>query len=79
MVVLFLRVIIVLSITIGAVMRTLLTILCIALFASFTSCGSVQSHINTNKEVAGYTLKSKKELLQQKVLHTNVKTVVVHP
>ncbi|MBW2939053.1 hypothetical protein KXJ69_13125 [Aureisphaera sp. CAU 1614] len=60
-------------------MRTLLTILCIAFLASLTSCGSVQSHINTNKEIAGYTLKSKKELLQQKVLHTSIKTVVVQP
>ncbi|MAL59363.1 MAG: hypothetical protein CMC14_04875 [Flavobacteriaceae bacterium] len=67
------------NITIGAVMRTLLIIICVAFFASLTSCGSVQSHINTNKEVAGYTLKSKKELLQQKVLNTSIKTVIVEP
>ncbi len=62
-------------------MRTITTILCIVLVALFTSCATVQPHKNIDKElkVAGYTLKSKKELLQQKVLNTKVKTVVAQP
>jgi hypothetical protein len=62
-------------------MRTLTTIICIVLVALFNSCATVQPLKNMDKEqkVAGYTLKSKKELLQQKVLNTKVKTVVAQP
>ena len=60
-------------------MRTLLSILCIVFIASLSSCGSLKSHKVDSNEVAGYTLKSKKELLQQKVLHNKSKTIVSQP
>jgi predicted metal-binding protein len=44
-----------------------------------TSCGTALSVKKDNTEVAGYTLKNKKEQFQQKILHKKVKTVIVQP
>lgn len=61
-------------------MKKLIYIVALLLFAiSFTSCGTTSSIQKENSEVAGYTLKNKKELFQQKVLHKKSKTVIVTP
>jgi len=60
-------------------MKKIIYISIIAIFtASLTSCGSV-SNVSNNSEVAGYTLKNKKEQMQQKILNTKSKTVIVAP
>ncbi len=46
---------------------------------SVSSCGSTSAIQKNDTEVAGFTLKNKKELMQQKVLHKKIKTVVVAP
>ncbi|RMA56664.1 hypothetical protein [Ulvibacter antarcticus] len=61
-------------------MKKLIIILVVAVFGlSLTSCGTVSSIQNSDIEIAGYTLKNKKELMQQKVLNKKVKTVVAMP
>lgn len=61
-------------------MKKLVYIVAIAFFTvSITSCGSATNLQKEQKELAGYTLKNKKELFQQKVLHTNKKTVLATP
>lgn len=47
--------------------------------ASFTSCGTVGSIQNHDTEVAGYTLKDKKEVVEQKILNKKSKTVIATP
>ena len=47
--------------------------------ATVSSCGSTVSLKQNDKEVAGYTLKNKKELMQQKVLNQKTKTVIATP
>lgn len=54
-------------------------ILIIVLGAGLTSCGSASSFQKNETEVAGYTLKNKTELMQQKVLNTKVQTVIAQP
>lgn len=49
------------------------------LTVSFTSCGSMERLQKDQTELAGYTLKNKKELFQYKMLHTKKKTVVAAP
>ncbi|HPF12468.1 MAG TPA: hypothetical protein PKW08_11855 [Flavobacteriaceae bacterium] len=51
----------------------------LVLAMSIVSCASVAPTQNTEKELAGYILKNKKELMQQKVLHKNNKTVIAIP
>jgi molybdate-binding protein len=53
----------------------------IALFltASVSSCGSVAAIQKSENDVAGYTLKNKKELMQQKVLNKKNKTIIALP
>ena len=47
---------------------------------SLTSCGSgISAKKNTQNEVAGYTLKNKKEIMEQKILHKKSKTIIVVP
>lgn len=46
---------------------------------SVSSCGSVASIQKSENDVAGYTLKNKKELMQQKVLNKKVKTIIALP
>lgn len=49
------------------------------LTVSVSSCGSVASIQKSENDLAGYTLKNKKELMQQKVLNKKVKTVIALP
>jgi hypothetical protein len=49
------------------------------LTASICSCGSTSTIQKGENEVAGYTLKNKKELMQQKVLNKKVKTIIALP
>lgn len=49
------------------------------LLISFTSCGSVDQISSQKNEVAGYTLKNKKELMEQKILHNKSKTAIATP
>jgi len=61
-------------------MKKIIYISIIAIFtASLTSCGSVSNVTNTNKEIAGYTLKNKKEQMQQKILNKKSKTAIATP
>lgn len=61
-------------------MRKAIFILAAVIFtATFTSCGTTQSIQNSDTEVAGYTLKNKKELMEQKILNKNSKTVIATP
>ncbi|PKA83303.1 hypothetical protein ATE92_1453 [Ulvibacter sp. MAR_2010_11] len=57
------------------------TILLVVLLAGLTSCGTTNSlhRTNTDTEVAGYTLKNKAELMQQKILNIKKTTVMVTP
>jgi len=48
--------------------------------ASLTSCGAGASvKADANNEVVAYTLKNKKEIMEQKILHKKNKTIVVLP
>jgi len=61
-------------------MKKVIFILAAMIFTlTFTSCGSVTSASQYESEVAGYTLKNKKELMQQKILNKNSKIVIVTP
>ena len=51
----------------------------VILTSTFTSCGTTQKIGNSDAEVAGYTLKNKKELMEQKILNKRSKTVLVTP
>ena len=57
-------------------------ILYLAFIINFTflmsSCGTTAS-IEKNEQVAGYTLKNKKELLKHKILYNKRKTVIATP
>ena len=53
-------------------------ILIIVLLAGLTSCATAHVKKDTN-EVAGYTLKNKAELMHQKILYSEQKTVIVIP
>jgi hypothetical protein len=53
-------------------------ILAVLLGSGLTSCASANIKKDT-EEVAGYTLKNKAELMQQKILNTKKKTVLVTP
>ncbi len=47
---------------------------------SLTSCGSAISAKNESKyQVAGYTLKNKTEIMEQKILHKKSKTIITAP
>ncbi len=47
---------------------------------SLTSCGAgVAVKAKSKHQVAGYTLKNKKEIMEQKILHKKSKTIVVLP
>ena len=54
-------------------------ILIIVLMAGLTSCATAKEINQDTDSVAGYTLKNKAELLQQKILNTKNSTVVVKP
>jgi len=47
---------------------------------SLTSCGAGASvKASENDKVAGYTLKNKKEIMEQKILHKKSKTIIAIP
>ncbi len=50
----------------------------IALAATVSSC-KTGFEVQQQSELAGYTLKCKKELMQQKILHSKNKTVIATP
>lgn len=61
-------------------MKNLLIVVIIAVFSvSMTSCGTTASMQENQKEIAGYTLKNKKQLLEQKILNKKLKTVIAQP
>ncbi|MAP54107.1 hypothetical protein [Altibacter sp.] len=61
-------------------MKRIIYISCIVLFCGvISSCGTTQGLRKDSMEVAGYTLKDKAELMQQKILNTKHKTVIVIP
>lgn len=61
-------------------MKKAIFILAAVIFtATFTSCGTTQKVQNSDAEVAGYTLKNKIELMEQKILNKKSKTVLVTP
>ncbi len=62
------------------IMKRYITILFLVAFSSLLfSCGTTVKATETNKSVAGYTLKSKKERFSQKILYIKNKTLVATP
>ena len=53
------------------------------LVVSLTSCGAgcaaKSAKKETSKEIASYTLKNKKEIMEQQILHKKGKTIIVKP
>jgi hypothetical protein len=61
-------------------MKNLMYITMLLAFAVFTaSCGAVDKVQKDETEIAGYTLKNKKELMQQKILAKQSKTIIAIP
>jgi len=62
-------------------MKKLVYLLIVAFIAiSFTSCGSaVSANKESQNQVAGYTLKNKKEIMEQKILYKSIKTIITVP
>ena len=61
-------------------MKKLVYIVTLLIFAvSFTSCGTTSAIKKEQTEVAGYTLKDKKEQFQQKIASKKTKTVIATP
>lgn len=61
-------------------MKRLIYIIAIICFtASLASCGTTVKTLQKEEKVAGYTLKNKKELMQQKILNKKKKTVIAQP
>jgi len=56
--------------------KTLLTCILLGAIFMLTSCSTSKS---ANEKLAGYTLKDKKELLQQNILNCYKKTVIATP
>lgn len=62
------------------IMKKVVFILAAFIFtATFSSCVTSQKIKNSDAEVAGYTLKNKKELMEQKILNKKSKTVIATP
>ncbi|RDK82994.1 hypothetical protein [Marinirhabdus gelatinilytica] len=60
--------------------RLLYVAICVLMTTSITSCAtSTTATQKVNTELAGYTLKDKKEQFQQKIASKKIKTVVVQP
>lgn len=60
--------------------KALLIVSVLVLSLTATSCGTTSSAMKqTDTQVAGYTLKDKKEIVEQKILHKNNKTVIATP
>ncbi len=54
-------------------------ILLIVALAALTSCAAPINVQENSEEIAGYTLKNKKELMQQKIANVKCKTVMATP
>jgi len=54
-------------------------VIALIFIVSMSSCGAAGSIEKNENEVAGYTLKNKKELMQQKILNTQNKTLIACP
>lgn len=54
-------------------------ILIVVLLAGLSSCATATNTLEESDQVAGYTLKNKTELLQQKILNRNCKTIIAIP
>jgi len=65
----------------NTVMKKIIYILTIAIFTStFVSCGTTSSAMkNNDTQVAGYSLKDKKEIVEQKILQKSTKTMIATP
>lgn len=59
--------------------KIILILAAVVLTSTFTSCGTTSTIKNNDQELAGYTLKSKTELLEQKIMSTPSKKVIVTP
>ena len=58
----------------------IVTIILILVFAAaLTSCATPMSIQNDSEKLAGYTLKNKKELMQQKIADKKCKTIIAIP
>jgi hypothetical protein len=60
-------------------MKTIRIIILAVSAAVFTSCATTSSSQKSENELAGYTLKNKKELMEQKVLCKSQKTLIAQP
>jgi len=62
-------------------MKKFVYLLIVAFIAiSITSCGSaVSAKKESQYQVAGYTLKNKKEIMEQKILYKKSKTIITVP
>ncbi len=59
-------------------MKQIFFIVCfLAFMFMFTSCATTQTA--KDKQLAGYNLKSKKEQMEQKILHNKNKTLLAMP
>ncbi|GHC64198.1 hypothetical protein [Ulvibacter litoralis] len=54
-------------------------VLALIFTVTFSSCATSSTVQNSENQVAGYTLKNKKELMHQKVLNKKNKTVIAMP
>ena len=54
-------------------------ILILVLVAAFTSCAAPISIQDNEEKIAAYTLKNKKELMQQKIANKKCKIVIATP
>jgi hypothetical protein len=61
-------------------LKKILLLLVAGIFtATILSCSATAALQKGDSDLVGYTLKSKKELMKQKVLNKKVKTVIVLP
>lgn len=56
-----------------------IAILILVAGAALTSCAAPSNVQSADKDLAGYTLKNKKEQMQQKILHKKNKTLIAKP
>jgi len=63
------------------IIRTVIVtlILLIVVLAALSSCATPMKVQDNSEEIAGYTLKNKKELMQQKIANIKCKTVMATP
>lgn len=59
--------------------RIVFIVIALIFTVTFSSCATSSAVQNSENNVAGYTLKNKKELMHQKVLNKKVKTVIAMP